>query len=111
MLTGAVLLLALAGLLIQEEWKNFCIVALFFVLVSGIFILIGLVVQFMKELNTAKQLLYIAGTVMILASTVILLSLASQLIQEEWKNFGIVSLFLLGLVFPTSILLCIGNLF
>ena len=98
MLTGAVLLLALAGLLIQEEWKNFGIVALFFVLVSGIFILIGLVVQFMKELNTAKQLLYIAGTVMILASTVILLSLASQLIQEEWKNFGIVALFLLGLV-------------
>lgn len=99
-----VMLLALTGKLIKEEWKNFGIVALFFGVVVLSFIGLALAVNLLKELEVTQSILYIAGAVFILSLTAMLLALTSRFIIAEWKNFGIVSLFLVGLI-ATAMLL------
>ena len=93
-----VMLLALTGQLIKEEWKNFGIIALFFGVVVLSFIALALAVTLLKELEVTQSILYIAGAVFILSLTAMLLALTSRFIIAEWKNFGIVSLFLAGLI-------------
>jgi hypothetical protein len=93
-----VMLLALTGQLIKEEWKNFGIVSLFFVVVILGFVVVALAVKLLKELEVTQSILYIAGAVFILSLTAMMLALTSRFIIAEWKNFGIVSLFLVGLI-------------
>ena len=93
-----VMLLALTGQLIKEEWKNFGIVALFFGVVVLGFVAVALAVNLLKELEVTQSILYIAGAVFILSLTAMMLALTSRFIIAEWKNFGIVSLFLVGLI-------------
>ena len=93
-----VMLLALTGQLIKEEWKNFGIVALFFGVVVLSFIGLALAINLLKELEVTQSILYIAGAVFILSLTAMMLALTSRFIIAEWKNFGIVSLFLVGLI-------------
>ena len=93
-----VMLLALTGQLIKEEWKNFGIVSLFFGVVVLAFFALAFAVKLLKELEVTQSILYIAGAVFILSLTAMMLALTSRFIIAEWKNFGIVSLFLVGLI-------------
>ena len=99
-----VMLLALTGQLIKEEWKNFGIVVLFFGVVVLSFVALALAVKLLKELEVTQSILYIAGAVFILSLTAMLLALISRFIIAEWKNFGIVSLFLVGLIAAAMLL-------
>ena len=99
-----VMLLALTGQLIKEEWKNFGIVVLFFGVVVLSFVALALAVKLLKELEVTQSILYIAGAVFILSLTAMLLALTSRFIIAEWKNFGIVSLFLVGLIAAAMLL-------
>ena len=94
LLTSTVVLLALTGLLITEELDNIGMVVKYLVIVTGIFILVGLVTKLMKEVNATKSILYIAGTIMMLSFSVIALVLAGKLIDESWHELGMVSVYL-----------------
>lgn len=88
-LSLTVVLLALTGQLITEEWDNILQVALLFAVVVGAFILIS---NFSKSIEEGgKQLLYIGATLAILCVTVLLLVLISKIISDNWENLLIVT--------------------
>ena len=92
-LSMTVLIWALTGLLIQEEWKNLLIVATFVLVAIGLFMLLGFLQQFIK--NGTDSLLMIAKVFVIISLTVVLWALTGLLIQEEWENILIVATFVL----------------
>lgn len=104
-----VLILALTGQLIQEEWENFGIISLFFGVVVLGFVAVALTVKLLKELELTKSILYLAGAVLILSLTAMLLALTSRFIIAEWENFGIVSLFLVVLIGAAMLLALATN--
>lgn len=82
LLTSSVLLIALTGQFITENWKQIAITGLFITLVLGIAALIGLASKIIDD--GVKNLLILSGAVAIISLTAVLLAFIGNYIDAEW---------------------------
>jgi hypothetical protein len=83
-LSMTVLLWALMGDLIMEEWDSILVTIAFVIAAIGVFTLLGFAIKFVQQGN--KSLLMIALTLIVLSLTVLLWALMGDLIMEEWAS-------------------------
>lgn len=83
LLTSSVLLIALTGQLITENWKQIAITGLFITLVLGIAVLIGLASKIIND--GVKNMLILSGAVAIISLTAVLLVFIGQYIETNWS--------------------------
>lgn len=84
LLSSVVILMALIGTLIVEDWKNIVINITFITTTILFFFLLGLATKFIQA--GGKTLFAIAGTLIMLSTVVILWALTGEFIAEEWDN-------------------------
>ena len=82
--TSSVLLIALTGQFITENWKQIAITGLFITLVLGIAILIGLASKIIDD--GVKNMLILSGAVAIISLTAVLLVFIGQYIETNWSS-------------------------
>jgi len=100
MLSLTVLLWALMGDLIIEEWKSILVTVAFVILAIGVFTLLGWAMKFIDGGN--KSMLKMSLTLIMLSLTVLLWALMGELITEEWAYILLVGVFVglaIGLMF------------
>ena len=102
LISMVVILWALTGQLIMEEWKNILITMGFVMLAVVVFVLFGLLSQFIKQGNRTMHKL--ALTLILLSLTVVLWALTGELIVEQQENiFTVVKFVIVALVLFTII--------
>jgi hypothetical protein len=108
LISMVVILWALTGQLIMEEWKNILITMGFVMLAVVVFVLFGLLSQFIKQGNrTIHQL---ALTLIILSLTVVLWALTGELIVEQQENIFMVVKFVIVALILFTIIGILGNI-
>ena len=102
LISMVVMLWVLTGQLIIEEWKNILITMGFVMLAVVVFVLFGLLSQFIKQGN--KTMHQLALTLILLSLTVVLWALTGELIVEQQENiFTVVKFVIVALVLFTII--------
>ena len=95
-LSATVLLWALTGDLIKEEWDSILVTLGFVILAIGVFVLLGFLTKYIDDGN--KSLLMIASTLILLSLTVLLWALTGDLIKEEWDSILVTIMFVIGAI-------------
>ena len=102
LISMVVILWALTGQLVMEEWKNILITMGFVMLAVVVFVLFGLLSQFIKQGNRTMHKL--ALTLILLSLTVVLWALTGELIVEQQENiFTVVKFVIVALILFTII--------
>ena len=102
LISMVVILWALTGQLVMEEWKNILITMGFVMLAVTVFVLLGLLSQFIKHGNRTMHKL--ALTLILLSLTVVLWALTGELIVEQQENiFTVVKFVIVALILFTII--------
>ena len=95
-LSMTILLWALIGVLIAEEWKNILITITFVFLAVLLFTFLGEMISLIK--NGQASIKQISITLIMLSMTVLLWALMGDLIVEEWKSILITMSFVVGAI-------------
>lgn len=98
LLSSSIVMIVLTGVLIAESAPIFLVITGYLLFITNLFLMISLIVQFMKEVKLDKGIMYIALTITALSLSTVMLVLAGQLITEEWQSLLMVSAYLLVLV-------------
>ena len=106
-LSMTVLLWALTGELIAEEWKNILITVAFVTLAIGLFTLLGWLNKFIG--NGSKTMLLVALTLVILSLTVLLWAETGQTIMDNWLQVLVVSGFVIVMIGLMFLLALVNN--
>jgi len=106
-LSMTVLLWALTGELIAEEWKNILITAAFVILAIGIFTLLGWLNKFIGQ--GSKTMLLVALTLVILSLTVLLWAETGQTVMDNWAQILVVSGFVILAIGMMFLLALVNN--
>lgn len=100
-LTTAIVMLALAGMLAMESWKEILIGIGFVLLLVGVMAIIALAGNLIKD--GAKEMLLLATTIIILTATVVLMIFVADLIKNNEENLmlivAVVGMLVLMMVF------------
>lgn len=104
-LSMTVLLWALTGELIAEEWKNILITVAFVTLAIFVFTLLGFLNKFIGDGN--KSMLLIALTLVVLSLTVLLWAEIGQTVIDNWLQVLVVGSFVIVCI---GILLLLGRM-
>jgi hypothetical protein len=106
-LSMTVLLWALTGELIAEEWKNILITVAFVTLAILVFTLLGFLNRFIGE--GSKSMLLVALTLIILSLTVLLWAEMGQTIMDNWLQVLVVSGFVIVMIGLMFLLALVNN--
>jgi hypothetical protein len=102
LISMVVILWALTGQVVMEEWKNILVMMGFVMLAVVVFVLFGLLSQFIKQGN--RTLHQLALTLILLSLTVVLWALTGELIAEQHENiFTVVKFVIVALILFTVI--------
>ena len=96
MLSLTVLLWALMGDLVLEEWKSILVTMTFVLLAIGLFTLLGVAMKAIDGGN--KSIMKMSMTLMMLSLTVLLWALMGELVFEEWQYILLVGIFVAGAI-------------
>ena len=97
MLSLTVLLWALMGDLVLEEWKSILVTMSFVLLAIGLFTRLGVAMKAIDGGN--KSIMKMSMTLMMLSLTVLLWALMGELVFEEWQYILLVGLFVAGAIY------------
>lgn len=108
LISMVVILWALTGQVVMEEWKNILVMMGFVMLAVVVFVLFGLLSQLIKQGNRTMHQL--ALTLILLSLTVVLWALTGELIVEQQENIFMVVKFVIVALILFTVICILGKI-
>ena len=105
LLSGTVVVMVLAGILVRQGWREMAMVMLYLLAVTAVFAVVGLIAKYLDDAKIDQQILWIAAALMLISLTAVIMIFVGEFIKQSWKELLIVSAYLL---LVTELFLLIG---